>query len=151
MKFTSEKSIVFGIVIWGSAMTLLFVSLAPVFVPASRPEGAIATIVCLLTAAFLLWLWFGTYYQVKGDKLIYRSGPFRGSIDVHQIHTLVRDKTLWVGMKPALALRGIIVRYNQYDEIYISPKEKDAFIRELLDINHEIRIISPGGNGPNAG
>ena len=44
-------------------------------------------------------------------------------------------------MKPALATNGIIVKYNKYDEVYLSPRDKDAFIKELLKFNGNIKIV----------
>jgi hypothetical protein len=48
---------------------------------------------------------------------------------------------MYVGMKPAFARNGIIVRYNKYDEIYISPPDNNEFVEELLKINPEIEVV----------
>lgn len=41
---------------------------------------------------------------------------------------------------PALSLDRIAVVYNTYDEILISPKEREAFVQELLKINPKIEV-----------
>lgn len=41
---------------------------------------------------------------------------------------------------PALSLDRIAVVYNKYDEVLISPKEREAFIQELLKINPNIEV-----------
>lgn len=41
---------------------------------------------------------------------------------------------------PALSLDRIAVVYNKYDEVLISPKEREDFIRELLKINPNIVV-----------
>ena len=41
---------------------------------------------------------------------------------------------------PALSLDRIAVVYNTYDEILISPKERKAFVEELLKINPNIEV-----------
>ena len=34
----------------------------------------------------------------------------------------------------------IRINYNKYDEIFISPKEKQHFINQLLEINPDIQV-----------
>lgn len=140
MRFSSEKSGLFGVVILGSAITLVLVSLAGLLGYA-KPKPVFALVCSLLIAVFMLWLWFGTYYRIKDGTLFYYSGPIRGSLKIQDINTLIVNKTLWVGMKPALATNGIIVKYNKYDEVYLSPRDKDAFIKELLKFNGNIKIV----------
>jgi hypothetical protein len=97
-------------------------------------------IILLLPVAFLAWIWMDTWYRIEGNDLHYRSGPFRGKIDITSIHEIIRDQTLWVGFKPALGQKGLIIKYKKWDEIYISPAGKDAFLNELLEKNRSIRV-----------
>ena len=46
-----------------------------------------------------------------------------------------------VGFKPALATKGLIIKYNKYDDIYISPNSNDTFIEAVLKINSNIKIM----------
>ena len=118
MKFSSRKSMFSSFLILGSAAFLI---LFPVF---GIPFGWIEQpdfwmiIPCLVIAIFLLWLYFGTHYQLTDTELIYRSGPFRGKIQISEVQEIVKGKTLYAGMKPATATKGLIVKYNKYDEIY---------------------------------
>ena len=41
---------------------------------------------------------------------------------------------------PALSLDRIAVVYNKFDEILISPKNREAFVQELLKINPNIEV-----------
>lgn len=41
---------------------------------------------------------------------------------------------------PALSLDRIAIVYNKYDEVLISPKNKQGFIEELLKINPDILV-----------
>ncbi len=41
---------------------------------------------------------------------------------------------------PALSLDRIAVVYNTYEEVLISPKEREAFVQELLKINPNIEV-----------
>lgn len=94
--------------------------------------------------AFLLWLWYGTSYRIDDTYVHYRSGPFRGKITINTVREVQRDVTLWVGFRPALARKGIIVKYNKYDEIYFSPDNNDAFISALRKVSAEIAVTGKG-------
>ncbi len=87
-----------------------------------------------------LWALFHTYYQIHGDKLIYRSGFIHGEIDINNIKEIVKGKTRWVGLKPALATGGIIIKYNRFDDIYLAPKNNEELIEDLLKLNEKIVV-----------
>ncbi len=89
----------------------------------------------------LLIIYFTTSYQIDDQYLRYRSFIFFGKIKIENINKLEVGKTMYVGMKPAFARHGIIVRYNKYDEIYISPPDNNEFVEELLKINPEIEVV----------
>lgn len=140
MEFKSERGIILGIGILGPAAGLLVLIAAE----AIQTEGGLFSwlnAILLLVVALFLWIWLDTGYSIREGRLFYRSGPFRGSIDISNIRELVNNKTLWSGLKPALATKGVIVRYNRYDEIYISPANRQEFIRTLLVINERITVI----------
>ena len=50
------------------------------------------------------------------------------------------EKTNSILSSPALSLDRIAIFYNKYDEVYISPKDRDNFIKDLLEINPTIEI-----------
>ena len=90
---------------------------------------------------FLFWLYFGTNYELtKENGLIYRSGPFNGKISLERITEIIKGKTLWVGFRPATARKGLIIKYDKFNEIYISPKNNESFIKKILELNKTIKI-----------
>ncbi|CAN5316271.1 hypothetical protein BH23BAC2_BH23BAC2_20870 [soil metagenome] len=91
-------------------------------------------------SAILLWLLFGTYYVLEDDHLVYHNGPFNGKIPIKSIRKIIKDKTLWVGYRPATARKGVIVKYQKYDEIYFSPEDNETFIEALLKLNPGIEV-----------
>lgn len=139
MKFKPEKDLIFGVIILGAAITMTIVAAIPVIKFVSMEKISIPA---LLLMILLYWIWFGTYYEVKDSKFIWRFGPFKQTINITQIHTAVKNKTLWKGFKPALARNGVIVRYNTNDEVYVSPRDKETFVNELIKHNPSIKIIS---------
>jgi hypothetical protein len=87
-----------------------------------------------------LWALFHTYYKIQDDKLIYRSGYIHGEIEVKSIKEIIKGKTRWVGLKPALATGGLIIKYNRFDDIYLAPKNNEELIEDLLKLNGNIVV-----------
>lgn len=98
-------------------------------------------LILLIPFFLLLWIYFDTSYKIKDTTLLYRSAFIRGKIDIHSIHQITVGKTMWSGIKPALAKNGLILKYNTYDEIYIAPVSNAELVADLLVINPQIKII----------
>lgn len=98
-------------------------------------------VIVILSCVFLLfWLYFGTNYELSKDGFFYRNGPFKGKISLNRITEIVKGKTLWVGFRPATARKGLIIKYDKFNELYISPKTNESFIEKLLELNKNIKI-----------
>ncbi|SEL30005.1 PH domain-containing protein [Parapedobacter koreensis] len=140
--FKSRKDPLFGVVILGTALTMLFV-LAAELDRIGQPGNEVqilGLIILGLAMGLMLWLWFDTGYSIDNVFIYFRSGPFRGKLRISSIREVVVGTTMWSGFKPALARKGMIVKYNRYDEIYLSPDSNEAFVAALLDANPEIQI-----------
>jgi hypothetical protein len=134
MKFAPEKSPLYALLIFSIVSVVLTLQLKTLIY---EPEaGIILPLLLTLPVGLLLWIWFGTYYEVSNGKLTYRNGPFSGGIEINTIREIRKAGAFsFVGMKPALSMNGIIIAYNQFDEIYIAPNNKRKFIDELLRWN----------------
>lgn len=98
------------------------------------------TILLLSIIGIIIWTINDTFYILTEKELKFKSGFLSGSIKTESIKELEVNKTMWVGIKPATAKRGVIVKYNQFDQIYISPRDNEEFVKELLKIKPEIKI-----------
>ncbi len=107
----------------------------------SDAEELIAFVILAATTLMMIAFYTHTYYQIDGDELRWRSSILFGKFSVSSIHQLVVNKTLWVGTRPATARNGVIIYYNKYDEIYFSPSDNEAFVKALLEINPEIKVV----------
>ncbi|WPV00738.1 PH domain-containing protein [Mucilaginibacter sp. cycad4] len=96
---------------------------------------------CILVAVmiYLIWMWYDTYYSINGNQLFYKSALLNGTIEIDTIVEIVKTKNFFIGLKPSLSAKGIIIKYKKYDDIYISPQNIDQFIRELKQINPAIK------------
>lgn len=100
------------------------------------------TFIILLITLFVFWAIKSTCYIIKGENLILKSAFIKKIISIKSIREIEKyngflPPTL---LKLSLNHKGIVIRYNKYDDIYISPKELSSFIKELNKINPEILI-----------
>ena len=142
MRFNSRKDRWVYILIFGS-IAVMVIPVLPLLSEGFSLTAALLTLFVLSISALLLWLIYGTYYFIEEGFVKYRSGPLKGEIPIDSIHTLEKGKTLWVGYRPATATKGVIIRYNKYDEIYFSPDSNDQFVEELLKKKPEIKVVEP--------
>lgn len=95
----------------------------------------------LIAPIFLLiWIYVDTSYKIEDDKFKYHSAFLRGEIEISKIREITKDKTIYAGIKPALATNGIIIRYEKYNEIYVAPENNETLIADLLKLNSAIVV-----------
>ena len=94
----------------------------------------------LSCATFLVWTFFDIKYRLTTTELKYNSGPIKGTIKISSIHKIEQGKTMWSGTRIASSRNGLIIKYNSFNDIYISPKSNEDFIIEILKINPNIKI-----------
>lgn len=108
-----------------------------------KADISIAPMVIIsLACALIIWILLDTRYVIRNGNLLYRSGPFRGRINIQKINSIKYFSGLYVpvNMKPALDTKGFIITYNQFDDVYVSPKETENFLSALLKVNPEILV-----------
>ena len=127
MRYYSARSLGFGILLWG-VMIILLASVAIV------PESIrlLTVILSLAVCAFMLWIWFGTYYEFRETCLALRMGPFFENIKYGKIFSLRKFK----GMASSMALSSEMIELRHGKNYitgttYISPVNRDEFIDEL--------------------
>ena len=109
---------------------------------AEEPSIYIFYAIIIPIVASLIWILLDTKYLLKENKIFYNSGPFRGVIAIDSIKRITHHSGIIVPVtfKPALNTKGLIIHYNSFDDIYISPKQQDLFLEELLKVNPNIEI-----------
>ena len=141
MKFKSRKDLfmnTFMFVICGFLGLILLIRI--INIGYSNLNFIFLDLFILASIGFFLWIYFGTEYQLTKTELKYRSGPISGEIKIEQINEIIKGETLWSGLKPATAKNGLIIKYLEYEEIYISPKTNESFINKILEMNKNIII-----------
>jgi hypothetical protein len=140
--FPPLRSKTVGAVVWLLVALLVILAIIPLMIDDGNQEQTWAEILLALPAILLLlWIWFGTYYTIDLYFLRYYSGPFRGKIPVAAIRSIEYQQSSWQGLRIALSLNGLLIRYNRDDEFYVAPRDKTDFICELQKYNPHISII----------
>ena len=140
--FTSSKNYYTATLMWIIAIGLSIV----IFIKkpdAQEPSIYIFNAIMTTIVLELIWILLDTKYILKENKIFYNSGPFRGSIAIESIRKIEHHSGIIVPVtfKPALNTKGLIIHYNSFDDIYISPKHEDLFLEELLKVNLNIVVI----------
>lgn len=97
-----------------------------------------------IVLGFLTWIILQTKYTLDSKNIIYKSGPFKGTININSIKKIEFHKGIFVPTiwKPALSHIGLIITYNNYDDIYISPENRTEFVQKITALNPNINLIN---------
>lgn len=87
----------------------------------------------LLAIGLPLWLLYSTSYRVDSKSLRVRSGPFRWTIPLDEIHDVRASRSPL--SSPALSLDRIQIRYGRGKSMLLSPRDREKF---LAAIGHRI-------------
>lgn len=121
---------------------MFVVYISPLDKRQNQPPNWIFYIILPTIVIGLIWILLNTYYKINDKFMFYYSGPVRGKIEIEKIRKIQHHSGFFVPvmLKPGLDTNGLILYYNQFNEIYISPKEEKDFIAELLRINPNIVV-----------
>ena len=138
--FTSRKDQLFIWIIIIVVSIMLILSISDIILSGLQLESFILLCINLAVSTLLFWIFFGTRYELDKKEIKYFCGPFKGKILISDIKEIKKNTTKWVGLKPATARKGLVIKYKKSNEIYISPDINDAFIKEILKLKANIKI-----------
>jgi hypothetical protein len=127
MRYPSAKSSGFGILL---ATVILILVAALIFF--LWQKHWLVTLLPAAVIGFMLWIWFGTYYEFKGDYLLARVGPFFERIPYKKITSARKFSGMVSSM--ALSTEMIELRHGKNyitGTTYISPLDRDGFLAML--------------------
>jgi len=135
MIFESKKGVLYFSVIWGTILVILLglflQQMSPIMLTIYFLLGfTIITVLC--------WIWFRTNYKIENHVLLVNFGPFKIRINIHEIRKIKKVKNAWTS--PGLSIERLEITYGFYQSTYISPKNEDLFIKELLKLNSKIHF-----------
>jgi hypothetical protein len=141
-RFLTEKSGLIKFLIISTILILLgLISYLCFIVRMLNVETIVSGIISGLVIFLLIWIWFGTYYQLSKDKLVATSGPFIWNIKISDIDFIRLNQKTFGGMyKATLSMNGMEIRYNKHRSLFISPLQQEIFIKRLKELNTKIEI-----------
>jgi len=130
LKFTSKKDWWLTAIIW----TAMLFAIGSGGYALIKETPSLGDLLLTMTFTFLLpililWLWLTTFYLVEEDNLIIKYGPFKKTIPLESIKSI--KKTMNPLSSPALSLKRLDIEYGQYQNVLISPKDRDEFMEIL--------------------
>ena len=129
--FAGLMLVLIGLFVWVFYMEI---------VEPAEVSSYIGTICLGITMICILWFSLSCKYTISNNVLKYSWGPVKGALAINTITHIERNTMLWTGIRPATARNGLVIKYEKYNEIYISPKNEDDFIKELLKRNAAIIV-----------
>lgn len=140
MKFKSKNDPLLTLGVFGSISFVIVLTAIGMLKGEMAPEERWVFLPMSLIFGFVLWLYFGTRYELNENEIKYWYGPFTGKIKVGSIREVVKGKTVWVGFRPAKARKGLLIKYDTYSDLYISPETNETFIKHLLELKGDIVV-----------
>jgi hypothetical protein len=128
---------------WFLVVFMLVILVFPILEEGFTLPIILISIFHLAFIIFFVTILFNTNYRIQNEELFCKSSVFRSKIKIKNIRKIEHHKGIIVPVTWKLGLShiGIIITYNKYDDIYISPENVDLFIKDLLAINPTIEII----------
>lgn len=100
-------------------------------------------IIIFAVTAFMAWQFKTTFYTIEDNTLHIQSGfLYNSSVSIKSISKITETNNLF--SSPAASLDRLALTYNQFDGVMISPKDKQEFIKHLLQINPAIEVVYKG-------
>ena len=142
MIYNTRKDLLFKIVFIITILICLGAILAALLNDSIKRYSLLLVVgINALSIVFLTLIYFKTYYTLNNQFLRYQSGPFFGKVKIDKITRVDFGKTQWVGLRRyGLAQKGLIIYFNNYDDLYISPEHPEKFIEQMLSYNDKIIV-----------
>ncbi|MBR3495778.1 MAG: PH domain-containing protein [Prevotella sp.] len=124
-----------------SATLVLIISLIMgcILVPYAIKNLWVPFIIILLLHFLLLFMLANIKYVINESQLIIDQSLGKWGKEVIDISTIKSiEPTHTILGAPASSLDRLRISYNKYDDIIISPRRKEEFIRQLQSINPQI-------------
>ena len=101
-----------------------------IFYTEGKPDAFYALLlIWILLSVFIVWILPATTrYTFLDDQLLCQSLGFKKRIYYNTFHKVEAASGLYAGWKMSTAWKCIVLHYNKYDELLISPQDETAFI-----------------------
>ena len=137
--FPSARSKSLGLIIWGVLFIAFGFSFNQAFENSTLSQLIILSSIFIIIFLFTGTVWFGTGYYITDDILIVKIGPVTHSkIRISKISKISRTNSII--SSPANSLKRLTLESDNQILVLISPKDEDAFIKSIKEVNPKILI-----------
>jgi hypothetical protein len=133
MRFNSKKDYSFLVIFLFVFLIYTVISFFSILVEKDFTVLIPFSIVLMLIVILFYSLLKSTYFILDKEKLICKSLIFKKTIPYSSIRKVEKQQGFYAGLKFSTAWKGLIVYYNKYDELLISPENEEDFIQELTN------------------
>lgn len=117
-----------------AAMGVSLLAALEVIVVADTSAWWVVPLVVALGVGLPAWLLLGTRYRLDEKELRIVSGPFRWRILLSTIQSVEPSSNPIAS--PALSLERLRIDYGAGQRVFISPRDRDEFRKELTCLRH---------------
>ncbi len=122
---------------WMPVMIAIVIGSAPIAIWLSSPKGLPRQVVPVLAVSLLfpvgllVWMWVTTIYVISGNELRIACGPMKMTVPIDSISRIRSSHS--VVSSPALSLSRLAIQYGRFQEVLISPADRQGFIRAIVE------------------
>ena len=140
--FKSEKNIFLVSFLWCIIIGCIALALIVLTEEEPWPAKIVSFIILFGIPALLGSALLYTRYVINSNFLYCYNGLFRCKIDINTIRKIEVNNHFMKSsaLKLGLSHKGLIIYYNKFDDVFIAPKDKQLFIKTLLQMNPTIVI-----------
>lgn len=136
-KFRSKIS---PVLLWSILPLYFLILLFPILDQSGTTAILTMSAIIIPITALTLLLFYNTTYTITPEhQLVVYAGFFKHTVlDIRKIKSI--NKTSTIMSSPAASFDRIELHYGQWDSVVISPKDKERFIKALLEVNPGIEV-----------
>lgn len=141
-RFYSRVDWVLAAIVW-LPIIACWILCIPLIIGSFSTAMVIVNVTLASSTILLASIYTSTYYTIDAQHLHWRTGPFKGKIEIKNILSIDRYDSMFgisAVMKPALARNPLKIKYAKYDDMPFSPADEKGFIEELMKVNNTIEI-----------
>ncbi|MBU3682217.1 MAG: hypothetical protein FGM16_09800 [Flavobacterium sp.] len=115
-------------------MFIVYVPFVFAIVEGIQKKEYLLSVVFVGIIIVISYLFYSIQYRIEGENVFI----WRTKIEIKSIRKIYKTRNPL--SSPALSINRIAIVYNKFDEVLISPKDRAAFVQELVLVNPAIEV-----------
>lgn len=131
MRFETKRDYTFPLIFLFVVLVYAGIAIYTVIVENDYSVIWAFSVILTLLGVFFYAIVKTTYFVFEAEQLVCHSFFFKRKIPYSTIRKIEKQKGLYAGLKMSTAMKGLVIYYNQFDDLLISPERENDFIIEL--------------------